>query len=474
MSARARAFALSIAAAGLIGGCQEPEGYRLRWSVRSFADATAQRPPALLTTATQCSGLGIDGVEVTVFDELTGALLDRRSFPCFFPGLEDPERRARGPNLGSGQACVLVRGLRRDGTAWAQPPTEELCDDADPPSCTAEPLPLVDLCRGDAVPSPAWAFATQRDVALRDDGAVTLDDVALDAAPECFDGVDNDRDGLVDGRDVACRGDALDTVRELDDRGIVQFVIDVSLLDDNPSVRCDALGIAGFAVAVGGDATLVPTTACASGRPPQLRFALPLQPGASSLAVTAVDAAGVALTRAETVDFTVPEGVGGLVQGAVDFPGDAFLSPIVADIQFVLNLRTADAAREDRLCGEQVGTLAVDRARLQIVDGTGAPVSVATVQGPALDGSEVACSGNVVITAPLTWGSYAVAADVLADTGEVCFTTAPTPVSAAPGNAVVVDVARVLPPPASCRECSGDGDCPADAVCDADGICRPA
>ncbi|MBC8069680.1 MAG: hypothetical protein IAG13_15190, partial [Deltaproteobacteria bacterium] len=207
-----------IIALAVLGGCQESPSFRLRWKLIDRPPADREEEPAdekerlagvEIKRAIDCSELGINTVRVTTIDDL-GQIADQRYFPCYLPRFAERDGAdVGGPNLGDGRYAIEVRGVQRDGVEWIastsvpSDPARRCDPDLDEPVCRPEDI-----------------ACDCHDLDLPDDTDDWPHTFLLAAPAECIDGVDNDRDGLVDAQEGGCR---LDPGRpESDNVGAVQ------------------------------------------------------------------------------------------------------------------------------------------------------------------------------------------------------------------------------------------------------------
>ena len=438
-----------LAALACAAACAEPPSFTVRWRVgEPLADGAtepADAPP--LAAPYDCARVGLFQVLVQTWTEDGAVLLDERPHRCFPASFEDPDGAVDGPNLPPGTYQVRLQGVRRDGFAY------------DPPE-TGRFAPGVTILDGVTIED---AQATIR----LGDG----DDPIVAAPAPCNDGIDNDGDGFVDGSDLACRVGA--GTSEDDPTRILQVRLEPTFFGDNPNLTgaasCLALDVDRFEVR-DDEGTLLGAPACAdaaggvafvtwiSARPP------------ATVSVTAVAADGTPRTTAKTVPVVAE----GLTVADVDFADTDFLEPVVAPFGFALRFEggSSDCADPDP------GLLTLAQVTIEVRGAHGEPLDppVRLNDGTPLDpAAPLACPSAALVTEPLSWGGFLVEAKALSPEGEVCFATA-APEPAAPGTpiAFVVDLARVVPPPPSCRTCQEDDDCLPAHTCSADGLCEPA
>lgn len=457
----------ALALAGL-AACQEPPSYRLRWAIEGHdrLDASA------------CAASGLFQVRVRAFAP-PAVLADERVFPCFPSELRDDEGTVDGAVLPAGIYSLEVRGVDRTGDPWG-----ELTGDST--SCLPEgsfigcdPTDLVCDC--------------QRFVA--EDGAtVELPELVLVPPPECDDGIDNDRDGLVDINDPSCNvdfGDGTESVPV----GVTQLQLTLTLLGRNPAVTCASVPLRRLRLSVEGEAgsETVLEEPCQLDQPYLASLRLPA--GTTTFSAVGVDSAGEPLTTVQTFEAEISP-LGGTVLHAIDFGPHDFLEPIVREIRaapgFVGELGPESKVRYS--CAPEVlvpanattgqaavtrGTLTLDRLRVHLLNGHHGPLDapVALDDGTVLDGpTEVECRTSLV-TEPLEWGSYALVVEALSAAGEVCFSNEGTPTLMSPGGLSGIFLPRFYgndgQVPASCHDCEADADCGlADDLFCVDNVCQ--
>jgi hypothetical protein len=453
------------------GGCKKDPSFRLRWDVAGEA----------LTDTTQCSEPGVLHIVAHTFDEF-GFLVDTHRYPCFPQSFDDPEATVAGPTLPAGEYAVEVRGVTRNFQPWIDDITLEqeirtaeiagknYLTDFEFRTC----LPFADepRCRPEDISCDCTTVLVEDEVTAR------LETLDLGVPPQCEDGIDNDRDGLVDGNDPACAGTFSADSRE--DRNVAssEFDVRVTLLGDNPSAQCSGLGIATLRASIG-DTAFAQTSDCGQS----LRFLAivdeTLADGPAvdgklpiTVRVDALNAAGEPLAETVELPLSVPEEFGDFFVLQADFSADTFLEPIVAPARLRLAFRTYDGG-PDRSCAAPSGAgfLELATMRVEVLDAHGGTISPPIAAGEfTLDGSDLACSAQQLTTAALTWGDYLVRVEGLSADGDVCFSNADNLGRAAPSDPVVIVADRVSST-GSCRDCDSDDDC--ETLSCTDGICRP-
>ena len=437
-----------LAGMAVVCGCAAEPAFTARWSVE---DAEDDESFPALTSAQQCSSLGIGSVSIETFGATKGGtrtLLDLRERPCFPPTFVDDDAAVAGPELTPGDYVVAVRGIRRDGASW----TEILPADCD----ERQPLPV------------ACASIT-----VEDGETVTLDDFELSAPPQCEDGIDNDGDGLVDQRDPGCLGDQ-DQPRESDEVDFVQVRLQTSLLDHNCNATCSGLGLSRVVVDVAPDDEDADTVSFSCTRAiegPQLFNRTLSTDETTPIEVYGVDAAG---NRITTVQSFVMMPDQARVDLEVDFGDSDFLEAPQGRLRFlpqffgaygedVSSCQGQGATRFSGCSADPslgLGSLTLAQVAIRVLDAHGQPLSnsLVSTDGVLLDGTPSPCTGTEIVTEPVVWGGYLVEVEAMSADGEVCFSTS-APVPAAPGEGFVVQPERVVPPPPSCWDCQVDADC---------------
>lgn len=476
-------------------GCTPPPSFELSWRL---ADDETDDAGAEPSSAGDCSMVGLSKVRVTTLPAgenlCSEIIVDERSYPCF-PGGGLP---VAGPTLEPGAYTLVVQGLRRSGEPWP-------CQ-ADDPVLGCKPEDDAPTCYARAVV----------DVEVGPEGTIVGDDLVsatlLEPLP-CDDGIDNDGDGRVDGRDPGCfarvSGDGttlpIELRREDDEEGVTLFQTAVSLLDaeviEPRNLGIDSFEL-GFRVAPGDPITAIARVDESTLDYSNYPFALPivddsdapLEPGTYEITMTALDAAGEPLSAAiegftdASVDppivetLTIDEGQSGYYFGEFVFEAGDFLEPIVQPFAFSpdLVLNASDAALNACTLGGEDQTL--DQLWIHVRDEGGQTLDAATLglMGSA-DGAALmpvdeaggwvsfACPSSLVRSEDLDWGSYEI--EVQGRIGaEVCFETAEGPTDLAPqigGNAQIIELTRVFEgEAAACPECMQDADCDGSKVCD--------
>ena len=474
-----RQSVFSVAAAALVAvattGCEEPPSYRLRWAVGGKT----------LTSASDCSDVGILNVRVTTID-LLGRPVARETFPCFGEDFEDPTATAPGAAIEPGPYAIEVRGISRNDTVWTdEEELERQIFDAEVDGNDYLADQRYQLCR--PVPPPDFPIADKvadvfscqaedlscdcAELTVPEEGLPILDSFNIDAPPECLDGLDNDNDGLVDRKDAACVGGRID-LPESAEFSQVNFRVGVTFFRGNPSAECNATAqTVGFSRAVLDiDDEEYASVSC-GGLP--FEFAPALEGGEHSLTVSLRDQDGndVATPQSFTVD--VDPIVGGAFELTADFAAEDFVEPIETAAQYGVQF-VGHPDQEQRGCtplrAEQ-GSLALPTLRARVLDGRGDAIPTVTQDGNVpLDGmTEFECPTGSYFTESLVWGDYIIEVEALSAEDEVCYSSIGSGTPLAPGSSATAIPARVVPVPDSCRDCATDDDCGA-FICE-EGIC---
>jgi hypothetical protein len=481
-----RAGALALAGAGALAlagltACQEPPSYRLRWALegREMLDASA------------CAESGLFQMRARVYGA-PGVIVDERVYPCFPEALRDPEGTVGGTALPPGRYAIELRGVDRTGDPWDDEALGSFEPDAaEHAGCSTEgsvvecrPTELVCDCqRLEVVAAGASGSATDAEATVVEEGAtVELPELVLVAPPQCVDGIDNDRDGLVDVNDPSCNvdfGDGTEAVPV----GVTQLRVALTLLGNNPVVTCASVPLRQLRLSIVGEtgSEIVLEEPCQLDQPYLASLRLPAGP--TTFSVVGVDSAGEPLTVVETFEAEISP-TGGTVEHSIDFGPDDFLEPIVREIRVrpamvsevgpeaqlrytchprVLVEANATAGQEEVL----EGSLFLDRVRVHLLNGHGGPLDApaALDDGTVLDGPTVVdCETNLeLVTEPLEWGSYSLVLEALSAEGEVCFSNVGAPALMSPGGMGGMYLPRVYGDdgtvPASCHDCEADADC---------------
>jgi len=457
--------------ASLVAGCTEPPSYELGWRLID-ADGFNDPEQALpLVSIQQCSGVGVQKVRVTT-RRLDNSVAARQEYPCF-PGAFERGELVDGPALDPGEYKVEVVGLRRSGARWACVADETL----------PEPKPCVAFAEGSVVVA---------------EGELPAVEFVLLSPPECDDGIDNDGDGLVDGKDPSCIFNP-DGPEQSDD-SLALFQLKVTFLN-SPLVLPANVGVRAVRVSVDGE--VLDEVTANELNTDIWPFRLPtisasLEPGEHELAVVAVDQGGQpvtdALVRTVAIPFAIFTGEDETLDPSrFDFTSERFLEPIIEPINVVIGLLldpNDDSGPACEFGGYIDGArVTIDETRIRVADQDGAFLDAATldlfgfsVQGmltPVDEGDGwvgFTCPTTMVVSSPLTWGNYSI--EIESRIGDsVCFQTkAPRdlrPAGSTGAQNFYLD--RVIDgmgaPPAGCEECVVDSDC-SGQICDPTGICK--
>jgi hypothetical protein len=466
---RAASWASTVLVLALAAGCDEPPSYQVRWRIGD--QAAVEGDPALapaLTSVKQCADVGVSKVRVTTKRSEDDTIVDVREYPCF-PGAFERGEAVLVPTLPAGKYVVEVERVRRTGEPW-------ICEEGQ--QCSV------------------FVGETSNEVTVGEGLLDTVEVVLLQPA-QCDDGIDNDRDGRVDGKDPACIFDP--TAQESAESSFTLFQTSVTFLD-SPAVLPANVGVAALRLGIDQapadgdelDDELFAEVAAYELDTSQWPFRLPLLSydfgeGDYVLSIYAVDGLGNKLTDLYEVEFSVPDEP--YVVRVFEFSGDRFLAPIVQPIAVTTGLRLDPDDLTGPACGlGGFAGVAIDRTWFRVTDQDGQPVDAATLglSGTA-SGTAImpvdeangwvsfACPTSMVISAPLSWGSYQL--DVEAHIGDVtCFASEDSLPLAPLGNAGAQSllISRIVDdqgaPPAGCEECFSDNDC-SGQICVA-GICK--
>ncbi len=467
----------------LANACKEAPSFSVRWQLQGRPDPiTGVVPkPAGVTNAYQCTSLGITAIRIAAYDA-EGVLADEAIAPCFAEGEVDANSSVDGGHLRAGVYGIEVRGVQSDQRPWVDAAVQADLLARFPDYLDEDLLHRHETCKGGVREPTCRPEALTCDCApllARNDHTELLAPFVLVGPPECIDGIDNDRDGVADLQDEACKIDLAN--READTIGSVQFRIDLSLFGGNRAVACldaglDALLARACPIAPGQVLETCPDDAvvlgghllsCSTTEP--VFFADTLDQGEYLYEVLGV-ADNEVITRpvAERTQLT------GFVRREIQLNADDFLAPIVAPTAFTLELLDGigDSARQ---CDADAGTgrEAIAELRVELRDAHGARLSQTHVLGPGtdevdqqslqgrpLDGTPLPCTAGRLVTEPLTWGGFSVRVETRLADGTVCHSTdasdPPGPLLVGPGNALQVDGLKIAPvlvdgkPPQGC------------------------
>lgn len=462
---RAASWTGAALALALVGGCDEPPSYQLRWRL---GDAAALADPALapaLTSVKQCADVGVSKVRVTTRRASDDTIVDSREYPCF-PGAFERGDAVAIPALPAGEYVVTVERVRRTGEPW-------VCEEGE--QCET--------------------FVDDTNTVTIGEGLLETIEVVLLQPAQCDDGVDNDRDGRVDGMDPACILDP--SGPESAESSFTLFQTSVTFLDSpavlpaNVSVAALRFGIDTEADGDPSDDQLLAEVLVDDVDVSQWPFRLPLlshdfDDGDYVLSVHAVDEDGNQLTSPHELEFSVPDDP--FVVSVFEFGSDRFLAPIVDSFatSTVLQLEPTDLTGPPCELGGFAG-VAVEQMWFRVTDQDEQPLDAVSLGLTGLaSGSPImavdeangwvsfACPTTAVSSTLLPWGSYEV--EVEARIGAAaCFTIEPlalAPVGKAGAQTLLLS--RILDdqgvPPAGCEECFTQNDC-SGQICDA-GICK--
>ncbi len=421
----------------MLAGCGQPPGFEVSWTIESDASDVA---PLM---AKQCSDVGIFSVRVTV--ERGGEIISVDEHACFAGAAE-------GPPLEPGEYEIEVEGLRRSGEPWDY----------------------------DAKVDPervAWAEA--KVVAV--EGSVPEIDVVLIAPLECDDGIDNDRDGVVDEQDPGCGITTLnDEPREGNDAELTLFELSVSFLQ-SPVVKPSNVGVQSIRLTVDGE--LLASITESQLDLEQWPFRLPLISGefegaGHQLEVTPIGG-GVPVAEPVVFPFDVPPDAGTYVTGTVEFGAEDFSEPIVERLALLFEPSCTPG-----------GSLALERMWIRVVDENDQPLDAAALGltgnwGPP--GMNMAivpvdeaggwisfeCPTSIVRSTTLAWGRYQIEAQARR-AADVCFSLPQSDLAPQPNSAQTLVLARELagdlPVCPECSEATAQTDCGGTQVCEA-GLC---
>lgn len=462
-----RRHALGLFAVLAVSACKEPPSFRVRWHLVDREGVEVD-----VTRAIDCTELGINAVQITSIDG-AGEVADARIYPCFTPRFENPDASVGGPTLDPGPYAIEVRGVQRNGEPWLLDGVDDdrVCDPNETGKnfgCNANDV-ACDCLHVDVV-----------DNETQDLGVAKL----LPAPRECVDGIDNDRDGLVDAQELICKREP-DSV-EGNNVSRLQFSLVTTVWDDEPQVSCGEIGLTSIAARLcdvsGAEPVCAPTpiaTPTCIERAPVF-FQGEAGEGEYAIELTGVDSGGNALTKPKlSPPFLVDDtGIGATVMLDVDFGADDFLAPVQGLTDFVVTWEQGPglSARDECSADAGFGKLTIDQVSFELRDAHGGALPTpieSTMAGVTLDGVPFPCIQKAVTTEPIEFGGYTLQVEAYAEDGTVCFSTGDAPRSIFPGSTEVV-VPRVLVdgvPPPSCRDCTDAADCSGGVEC-TDGICQ--
>lgn len=445
---------MRLAAAWVLGACatmvacNEPPSLRARWSV-----VDRQGVEQDTTSPLVCTSLGINTVRMRIFDEL-GFFVDDSFYACFANGFEDPEDTVAGPALPEGRYAVEIRGVQRNNVPW---PVELVDADLD-----GKPDdPLTECAVEDPACDPRDIACDCAELEARDDHTERLVDFVLVAPDECVDGIDNDRDGVLDSQDPSCVPGVVPGV-EGNPVSKVQFRVALTLFGDSDGLTCSALGLSDVRARVCPRQADDPDAACAdedstdtllacrTGDP--TFFELVLAQGDYVLEMAGLAPDGTPRTAVERFDVLVSAGAGSFVPVDFDLGPADFDPPINAAAGLVVEFARDAAATDGRPCAT-AGEVTIADVLLEVRDAHGGPLStpVLASDGTPLDGSTpLACPSAVLRTESLVWGGWSLRVVGRNAEGTACFSTdgagpngADAPLVLAPSNIGLI-VPRVV------------------------------
>lgn len=400
--------------------------------------------------------------------------VDELILPCAAGALADPDALVDGSALSPGDYGLQLRGIDRAGEPW-QAADGQTEPDPDVTGCTED----FDACL------PTELVCGCMPLTVTADELVDLPEYVLVPPPECDDGIDNDRDGVVDDRDPSCAVDG-GVAGEGIPVGLTELRLELTLLGQNPNATCGSVPLRSLRVELQGDGadTILLDEPCELERPYLLSLRIPA--GRYTFVVTGLDSDGAEVVVPKSFDAVI-NATGGSILQAIDFAPEDFLEPIVARMsigpQYVstLGLDTGGALVAPRGTCEAAsapGTLDIPSLQLELLNAHGGPLtSPVILDGTPVDGRERPCDAQY-LTEPTEWGGYTLIADAVSADGEVCFTNRDHPDSMRPSETLGVPLTRVYDEagqvPASCRECETDDDCDPDEpdwAC-LDGVCQ--
>lgn len=420
-----------------LAGCGQPPSFELSWRIGDELDTAPQ-----LTAVKQCADVGIFLVRVTISSGDQVVSVDQ--YPCF--------SIVEGPALEPGEYTVEVEGLRRNGEPWAFDPELDL--------------------EADRI-----AYASES--VLVSEGLLPSIEVALRPPPECDDGIDNDRDGTVDGQDPGCGiAPITGAPSEFNDADVTLFQLAVSFLG-SAAIKPANVGVHSIRLEV--DGALLGQISSSQLDDMQWPFRLPLlardlEGDTHTLEVTPMGADGP-MAETRVFEFSTVDDQGTYVNEPFDFGSELFLQPIIEPLAF--------GFVPDCTPG---GTLVLDSMRIRVLDENDTPVAV-DLSGNTFVGGMVmpiigepqpegwitfGCPSSNVRSNPLTWGHYRIEAQARrADIS--CFETPPVDLAPQPFSAQTIPLERVMVDgQPACPECSNSLDCAmtAGTTC-IDGLCVP-
>lgn len=438
---RARLAPLALASVAAVG-CAEDPSFWVRWRLQPLTDVDVREPRGLVSVD-QCSQLGISRIRISTRDG-ADTLIDEREFPCFPAGFDDPEARAPGPEVGAGAYSVTVTALGRRGVQFC-------ADEPADPDADADGSEIDTSCK------KVLASAAQ-DVVIRETGeGQRLPEFVIVGAPQCSDGIDNDRDGYTDLADPSCAGDR--TGLEVGDSAGAQVVVRPRLMGGNPSAYCNGLGLSEIELAITGPTTKQLRFPCTTTAQ---TFTESLDPGDYTLSVTGLGPGGKVLA-VPTLDLDIttftlaPEGFQS-VDLVADFTIASFLAPIEAGFEFSLAFLSGPEQLPLTTCEPEPG-LVIDRVRVTVLDADLEVVPTAALRDGGdppivLDGvATVPCAtlGGLPRIEPLVWDDAPMAHEELylrveglaPDSDVACYGNGDEPALAAPNASLGLALPRL-------------------------------
>jgi len=425
---------VALALAGL-GGCAEEPSFQLRWQLADDLDVVAP-----LTSVKQCADVGIKKFRLEVRgvdDPASAAPRLSKDYACF-PNAFASGDAVEGPTLDPGDYVLEFIGVRRSGGEW-------LCPDVDD-----QGNPIEVGCVRDSA-----------NVTVRAGELPELEFV-VQAPVQCDDGVDNDRDGRVDGSDLAC---VLGQPYESFDAGLTLFQLSVGLLD-NPLIEPRHVGIDDFEFTIDGEAFELLDPTSGPGQLWPWRFGLldaRLDAGPHTLELVAL-AGDAPLTSPQTFDFVVDAEDGAFVIHEFALGSAEFLAPIEDTIALSWSMGSTLVAPP---CGSASGPIDDMRIRLfeagsvlplgvdDFVSFPSTPLTNPSVEAEGWLAFDCDNGGRLASAAALTWTEAGYAIEIEGRVGGVtCFASANTPLRPGSFSPISVLVPPVVDgqgmPPAGC------------------------
>lgn len=350
-----------------LAACEGHGEARISWS---FTDGPVEG-------AADCSRRGVDKIVITFQDDL-GVPVRIFERPC---GRGDSET----VTVPTGTYQVHVQAFGPSGLPFRDPFTDELT--------------LVEILT---------------DFVVKDRKAVTEGAVVFTPNAPCADGVDNDRDGLVDADDPGCLDknglyDPIPGRTEEDPQG--PGTLSVSWQLNGGRDTCAEVQPTGAATAIlllgGVEAGAFP---CGQGG-----GTLTSTPGTYAVSLRLVDADGVSLAQTPPLDATLVEDL--TTSLAFDVGLEDFDPPQTGQLQ--LSVSWVDAG-----LGCADASPVVDAQSLLLEDEEGQAVTVTTLSGVPMDGTEGVCLDDSVLQGPvalLPVGRYTLSVTGTASSGGQCW-----------------------------------------------------